>query len=48
VGTDSNIWLAQQPTLEEKDRLFKTAERKEILVALRAIELLDAGGADKR
>lgn len=40
VGTDSNIWLAEQPTLEEKDRLFKAAERKEILIALRAIELL--------
>lgn len=45
VGTDSNIWLAEQPALEEKDRLFKIAERKEILIALRAIELLASAGA---
>lgn len=40
VGTDSNIWLAVQPTLAEKERLFAEAERKEIRLALRAVELL--------
>lgn len=40
VGTDSNIWLAEQPTLAEKERLFAEAEQKEIRLALRAFALL--------
>lgn len=40
LGTDSNIWLKEQPTLAEKERLFREAERKEIEVALAAVEEL--------
>lgn len=44
LGTDSNIWLKEQPTLEEKERLFREAERKEIEVALAAVEELHGVG----
>lgn len=37
VGTDSNILLAEQPSLSEKEELFKKAEREEIIIALEAI-----------
>jgi uridine phosphorylase len=40
VGTDSNIFLKQQLSLEEKDRLYAEAERKTIAIAvLAALEL---------
>lgn len=48
VGTDSNIWLAEQPTLAEKERLFAEAERKEIALALRACELLEQAEKGKK
>ena len=40
VSTDSNIWLPVQPTLEEKERLFRMGEKKAIAIALRAVQLL--------
>lgn len=41
VGTDSNIFHKNQLTLEEKDRLYKEAERKTIDIAIKAIIRLD-------
>lgn len=40
VGTDSNIFLEQQPTLEEKEALYMVAEQRAIKVALEAIYML--------
>lgn len=40
LATDSNIWLKPQPSLEEKERLFRVAEQKAIDVAIKAVELL--------
>ena len=40
LATDSNIWLKEQPPLEEKDALFQHAEAKAIKAALKAIEIL--------
>lgn len=37
VGTDSNILLKQQLTLEEKDRLYAEAEKKTIAIAVEAV-----------
>lgn len=37
VGTDSNITVKHQFTLEEKDKLYMEAEKKTIDIALRAI-----------
>jgi uridine phosphorylase len=44
VSTDSNIWLPQQPTLAEKDALYRVGEQKAIALALRAVQLLAARG----
>lgn len=44
VGTDSNIWLPEQPTLAEKERLFAIAEDQEIKIALEACYLLEQRG----
>lgn len=44
VATDSNIWLPVQPTLEEKDKLFRVGEKKAIAIALRAVQLLAERG----
>jgi len=44
VSTDSNIWLAQQPTQAEKEQLFKIGEKKVIAIALRAVQLLAEEG----
>ncbi len=40
MATDSNIWLKRQPSLEEKEALFKPAEEREIEIALEAIKIL--------
>lgn len=40
LATDSNIWLKPQPSLEEKERLFRIAEKKAIEVAIKAVEIL--------
>lgn len=40
VSTDSNIWLEKQPSLEEKERLFKMGEEKAIDVAIEAVKIL--------
>ncbi len=40
VGTDSNIWLKEQPSLREKEALFSVAERAVIEIALEAVRLL--------
>jgi len=40
VSTDSNIWLEKQPTLEEKEKLFFTGEKKAIIAALDATVIL--------
>lgn len=40
VATDSNIWLEQQPTLEEKEALYAEGEKKTIATALRAVQIL--------
>lgn len=44
VSTDSNIWLPQQPTLAEKEELYRVGERKAIAIALRAVQLLAERG----
>ncbi len=44
VSTDSNIGLPVQPTLAEKETLFRIGERKAIALALRAVQLLAARG----
>ncbi|MBI5029350.1 MAG: nucleoside phosphorylase [Chloroflexi bacterium] len=44
VSTDSNIWLPVQPTLAEKEQLFRFGEKKAISIALRAVQLLAARG----
>lgn len=44
VSTDSNIWLPTQPTLEEKERLFRIGEKRIIAIALRAVQILAERG----
>jgi len=44
VSTDSNIWLPVQPTLEEKEQLFRIGEKKAIAIALRAVQILAERG----
>jgi uridine phosphorylase len=44
VSTDSNIWLPVQPTLEEKEKLFRVGEKKAIAIALRAVQILAEQG----
>jgi uridine phosphorylase len=44
VSTDSNIWLPVQPTLEEKEKLFRVGEKKAIAIALRAVQILAERG----
>ncbi|MBI5305173.1 MAG: nucleoside phosphorylase [Chloroflexi bacterium] len=44
VSTDSNIWLPAQPTLEEKEKLFRIGEKKAIAIALRAVQILAERG----
>lgn len=46
LGTDSNIWLDPQPGREEKERLYRDAERRSIEVALGAVDLLHGAGAE--
>ena len=46
VSTNSNIWLAQQPTLAEKEVLYMQGERRVIGIALRAVQLLAAKEAE--
>lgn len=45
VATDSNIWLERQPTIEEKEHLFRTGERLAIQAALNAVLALYRQGA---
>jgi len=40
LATDSNIWLSEQPPLEEKERLFREGEKRAIDVALEAVRML--------
>lgn len=40
LSTDSNIWLEKQPTLAEKERLFKIGEAKAIDIAIEAMKIL--------
>jgi uridine phosphorylase len=40
VATDSNIWLPEQPTLAEKERLYMLGERRVIAIALRSVQLM--------
>lgn len=40
VATDSNIWLPEQPTLAEKERLFAVGEQQAIAIALQAVQIL--------
>jgi uridine phosphorylase len=42
LGTDSNIWLEQQPTMAEKEALFMRVERTTIDIAMRAVDTLYA------
>lgn len=44
LGTDSNIWLDEQPTLAEKERRYLEAERKAIQVAIGAVDILHKAG----
>lgn len=45
VSTDSNIWLEKQPTIEEKEALYRQGERLVIQAALDAVVRLHAQGA---
>lgn len=40
LATDSNIWLPEQPPLEEREHLFREGEKRAIEVALEAVRLL--------
>jgi uridine phosphorylase len=42
LGTDSIIWLEQQPTMAEKEGLFARVERRTIDIAMRAVDALHA------
>ena len=45
LGTDSNIWLPEQPSLAEKEARYMEAERRAIAVALGAVDLLHSEAA---
>ncbi|MEA5032499.1 MAG: nucleoside phosphorylase [Sphaerochaeta sp.] len=45
VSTDSNIWLEEQPTIEEKERLYRQGEKLVIQAALDAVVRLHDSGA---
>ena len=45
VSTDSNIWLETQPTIEQKEQLYKEGERLVIQAALDAVVRLHEQGA---
>ena len=45
VSTDSNIWLDEQPTLAEKEKLFFIGEKRAIQAALDATVILYKDGA---
>jgi len=40
LATDSNIWLEKQPTLKEKEMIFKIGEKKAIDIAIEAMKIL--------
>ncbi len=45
VSTDSNIWLEKQPTIEEKEQLYRQGEKLVIQAALDAVVRLHDNGA---
>lgn len=45
LGTDSNIWLAQQPTMAEKEALYRQVEATTIQIAIRAVDDLHAAAS---
>jgi len=45
LGTDSNIHLAEQPTMAEREALYREGERTTIAIAIRAVDALHAAGA---
>jgi uridine phosphorylase len=45
LGTDSNIWLAEQPTPPEKEALYRQVEATTIEIALRAVDALHAAAS---
>ena len=45
VSTDSNIWLEEQPTIEEKEQLYRQGEKLVIQAALDAVVRLHDNGA---
>ena len=45
VSTDSNIWLEEQPTIEEKEQLYRQGEKLVIQAALNAVVRLHDNGA---
>lgn len=42
LGTDSNIWLTEQPSPEEKERRYRQVETVTIAVAMAAVDMLHA------
>jgi uridine phosphorylase len=42
LGTDSNIWLEQQPSQQEKEKLYQQVEKTTIEIALAAVDDLRA------
>ena len=40
LGTDSNIWLKEQPTLAQKEKHYQEAETRAIEVAIAAVDIL--------
>ena len=45
LGTDSNIFLDPQPTMAEKEALYRQVEATTIAIALRAVDDLHAAAA---
>ncbi|MDL2229918.1 nucleoside phosphorylase [Treponema sp. OttesenSCG-928-L16] len=45
VSTDSNIWLETQPTIEEKEKLYRIGEDRVVKAALDAVKILHGQGA---
>jgi uridine phosphorylase len=45
LGTDSNIWLAQQPGMAEKEALYQRVEATTIQIAIRAVDDLHAAAS---
>jgi uridine phosphorylase len=46
LGTDSNIWLSEQPTQAEKEQLYRQSEKVTIEIALEAVDELHGAAGE--